>query len=142
MNESPVKVDIKRLFEWIAALVGAVNCIYVPLAVNQWDFPLPSLYFVEIFLLGLMVIVFVAWRTQFNERWYLVPWIAAGIILAFVVLGGFSIGFFLIPAFLAFIVVGILADLQSGNSKAAHLAALIIAALAQSAVMYVAIRFV
>ena len=135
-------MDYRRLIEWLAALIGAITCIYVPGVVRQWDFPFPALYFIEIILIGLLVTVFVTWRSRFGEVWHVVPWLAAGIMLAFVVLGGFSIGFFLIPALLAFVVVGIMADLQSGKSMASHLAALIIAALAQSAVMYVAIGFV
>ena len=135
-------MDYRRLIEWLAALIGAITCFYVPAVFRQWDFPFPALYFIEIILIGLLVTVFVAWRSRFGEGWHVMPWLASGIMLAFVVLCGFSIGFFLIPALLAFVVVGIMADLQSGKSMASHLAALIIAALAQSAVMYVAIGFV
>jgi hypothetical protein len=124
--------------EWLAALVGAVNCIFVPLAFAQNQgrlFPLPGLYFVEIALLGVLVLVFVAARTGLEARWLALPWIAAGIVLAFVILGGFSIGPYLIPAFLAFVVTGVLVDIQTGRAMAKHLGILVVAAVAQGALM-------
>lgn len=145
MNNSPEKINVKRLLEWIAALIGAVNCIIVPGAFfqsGQTDFPFPFLYFVEIALLGVLVIGFVAARPRLGTRWNALPWVAAGILLAFVILGGFSIGLFLIPAFLAFTITGFLVDLQTGGSMARHFGLLLVAAVAQGAVimMLVSIR--
>jgi hypothetical protein len=138
MGDSPVKVDVKRVAEWIAALIGAINCIYVSAAFaqpGQRDFPLPGLYFMEIALLGLLVLGFVAARPRLGERWNALPWVVAGIVLAFVILGGFSIGFYLIPALVAFTITGLLIDLQTGGLMARHLGLLFVAAMAQGTMM-------
>jgi hypothetical protein len=131
------------VLEWIAALIGAANCIYVPLAFTQPQgslFPLPGLYFIEIALIGVLVLVFVAVRPGLKARWLALPWIAGGIILAFVILGGFSIGFYLIPALIAFIAVGLLADRQAGGAMTRHLGMFFVATVVQGAVMYLLIQ--
>lgn len=133
-----------RLLEWLAAVIGAANCVIVPLLFaqpGQRDFPFPALYFIEIALLGVAVITCVALRPATPGRWSIVPWIAAGIILAFVILGGFSIGFFLIPALFAFIVAGVAIDKQAGGPIARHFGLLLVAAIAQGAFMLLAIQF-
>lgn len=96
MNISTHKSSMLRPLEWLAALIGAINCILVPglFAQQGRSFPLPFLYFLEIILLGVLVLLFVARRPQLDDRWHALPWAAAGVILAFVILGGFSIGFF------------------------------------------------
>jgi hypothetical protein len=130
-----------RMTEWLAALVGAVNCVFVPLAFAQNQgslFPLPALYFVEIATLGVLVLVFVALRSRLGLHWNALPWIAAGIILAFVILGGFSIGPFLIPALIAFIATGILVDWQTGGAITRNVGLLLVAAVVQGAVMALA----
>ena len=45
MTHSSGKFSVMRVGEWAAALIGAVNCILVPLAFAQSgsDFPLPGL---------------------------------------------------------------------------------------------------
>lgn len=134
------KVDIRRLFEWIAALIGAVNCLFVSIVFWQGDFPAPALYLIEIALLGLFVVAFVAARARLSTRWNALPWVAAGILLAFVILGGFSIGFFLIPAFLAFAIVGVLADTMDHRAMARHFGFLLVAAVAHAAVMLMLVR--
>ncbi len=138
MTHSAGKSVFIRAGEWIAALIGAVNCIIVPLAFAQSQedlFPLPGLYFIEISLVGLLVLGFVALRPGLGWRWLALPWVAAGIILAFVVLGGFSIGFYLIPALVAFVVVGWLANGQAERTKGTQIGQLVVAAVIQGAVM-------
>lgn len=145
MTDSTQKSSTIRPLEWIAALVGAVNCILVPALFAQsggGDFPLPGLYFVEITLLGVLVLVFVATRPRLDLRWNAFPWAAAGIILTFVILAGFSIGFFLIPALVAFVVVGVLADQQSGGAASRHVGLMLVAAVIQGAVMLLAIQII
>jgi len=51
------------------------------------------------------------------------------------VLGGFTIGLYLVPAFLAFVATGVLVDWQAGGAVARHLGYLLIATVAQAAVM-------
>ncbi|MBP8950684.1 MAG: hypothetical protein KBG73_17695 [Candidatus Promineofilum sp.] len=50
-------------------------------------------------------------------------------------LGGFTIGLYLVPAFLAFVATGVLVDWQAGGAVARHLGYLLIATVAQAAVM-------
>lgn len=138
MSDLPDTSSAKRLAEWIAALIGAVNCILVPFGFAQAgnrDFPLPALYFIEIALLGVLVLAFVALRPRLGRRWNALPWAAAGIILAFVILGGFSIGFYMVPALIAFIAVGALANAQSGGFAVNHVGLFLVAAVAQAALM-------
>jgi hypothetical protein len=85
------------------------------------------------------VLVFVAMRPRLSTRWQALPWIAAGIILPFVILGGFSIGFFLIPALIAFCATGLLVDWQAGGLEARHLGYLLLVAVIQAAVMILAV---
>jgi hypothetical protein len=134
-----------RALEWIAALAGAITCVAVPLVFLQpdrADFPLPGLYFVEIALTGVGVLVVVAFRSRLSSRWEIVPWVAAGIVLAFVVLGGFSIGPYLIPALIAFLAVGVLIGWQTGRLHVGYLGYWLTAAIMQAALMLLAVQFV
>jgi hypothetical protein len=127
---------VKRLLEWIAAVIGALNCAFIPLlfAPSQPQlFPLPGLYFIEIMVLGLLVLVATAVRPAAWSK--PIPWIAAGILLAFVIIGGFSIGFFLIPAFIAFLLVGLLAGWQTGGNIGKYIGLFFVAAVVQAGVM-------
>jgi hypothetical protein len=128
---------------WLAALVGAATCIILPLLFSQGgrDFPLPALYFIEIALVGVLVVIYVALHSRLTRRWRVLPWIGAGIVLAFVILGGFSIGFYLVPALLAFVAVGALADWQGDGLMAQHLGYLLLAAVVQGALMLIAVQF-
>jgi hypothetical protein len=142
MNIYPAKADLRRLLEWTAALIGAMNCIAIPALFAQsgaLDFPFPLLYFIEIVITGVGVLVFVALRQRLSTRWQALPWIAAGIILPFVILGGFSIGFFLIPALIAFCATGLLVGWQAGGLEARHLGYLLLVAVIQAAVMILAV---
>ena len=133
-----------RAGEWLAALIGAVNCVLVPAVFARSQrplFPLPGLYFVQIALLGVLVLAFVAARPQLKGRWAALPWLAAGVMLAFVILGGFSIGPFLIPAFIAIVATGFLGDLQAGAAIGRHVGYLLVAAVAQAGVMGLMILF-
>jgi len=131
----------KRLAVWLAALVGAVVCVLAPLLfAPQQDglWPLPGLYLMQIALVGVLALVFVAAGWGLKAHWRWLPWAAAGILLAFVILGGFSIGPFLSPAFVAFALVGILVDWPDGGAMARHAGVLLVAAVAQAAVMLLA----
>ena len=56
--------------------------------------------------------------------------------LAFVILGGFTIGLYLIPALIAFAALGVLIDWEAGGlSIARNLGLLIVAGVAQGVVM-------
>ena len=109
--------------KWLTALTGAFDCLAVaflfslnqsipgkPFA-NLW--PIPGLYFIELIALAGLAIAFIVEQpkpTVFSSP--RVPWVSAGIILAFVILGAWSIGPFLLPALLAFLLLGVLEDLS------------------------------
>lgn len=121
------------------ALLALLNCVIVPLwfsatlAAYQELFPLPFLYFVEIALTGIAAFWLVY---QSDHRHWL--WALGGILLAFVVLGSFTIGLFLAPAFL---LVSMLAVWQTAAAKRWRAALLLpVGALAQSALMLLVIR--
>ena len=144
MTSSAGEMRLLRAGEWLTVLISAVNCVLVPAVFAQSQrplFPLPGLYFVQIALLGVLVLAFVAARPQLRGRWAALPWLAAGVTLAFVILGGFSIGLFLIPAFIGFVITGVFGDLQAGGAMGRHVGYLLVAAVAQAAVMGLMILF-
>ena len=135
---------LARITEWLLATVGVVNCIVVPFlfAQNQSDlFPLPGLYFIEIALSGVLGLISVVNEHHEDSRWQMIPWIVAGILLAFVLLGGFSIGFFLIPATVAFLGIGILGDRHSSRRMVYHAGFFLVAAAVQATIMLIAVMF-
>lgn len=137
---------MKRTLELISAAAGALICTFVPIFFSQSggsEFPYPFLYFFEIALSGVAVLLFVLVRKRLSlsPRLNPLPWVAAGMLLAFVILGGFSIGPCLIPAFVAFLVTGMAVDLQTGGLRANHAAILLLATVIQAGFMLLAIQF-
>lgn len=132
--------------EWVRvtlSIVAAFNCAAVVMLFSssqQGDlWPAPGLYFIELILLGLAGLVATAQDKPGAPGWWgLIPWVASGALLAFVVLGGFSIGPFLIPAMLLFAVSGGLADLWYKRSLLRHLVWWAVAAVFQGAVVALA----
>lgn len=133
----------RRIAQWLLAILGAVNCIVIPMMFASQTplFPAPGLYLIEIALVGVLGLVSVVSEYHDHPRWQMVPWLAAGILLAFVVLGGFSIGFFLIPATLAFLIVGVLENRRAERGLVHHLGLFVIAAVVQGAIMMVPVMF-
>jgi hypothetical protein len=151
---SPARSGFGRGLEWALVLAGAFlnSVIVVIFAVGQAAtpgvsalenlYPLPLLYFIEI--LGLSFLAILGLNTSVPQsnrsRWTpVLPWIAAGGLLAFVLLGGFSIGFYLIPGMLTFIAAGILADRRLNRHLAGHAAILVVAAVVQVSIMLAAV---
>ena len=133
---------IARVLEWILGVIGAMNCVAVPILVvpDQRElFPLPDLYFIEIASLGMLSIAAVVIQTDDYTRWTVAPWISAGVLATFVILGGFSIGFFLIPAAIAFLLTGILMDWRFGGDIGRHAGLAAVSAVVQAALMLSAI---
>ena len=133
-----MKVFFIRFF----AAIGALNAIGIPLLFSidpnqQPLFPLPGLYFIEIALVGV-----IGAFSLFLGRWSIAPWLASGILLAFVVLGGFSIGFFLIPAFLAFAVGGALQAGPSAPGLIRGSGLLLVGALGQTALILALVQII
>lgn len=137
----------KRVLEWIFCLLGVLNCIIVLIAfipsqlsseglISIW--PLPFIYFIEIAVLGILCLVSVGiQREKLNSKWSGVPWICSGVLLAFVILGAWTIGFFLIPALILFLLVGIMIDRRLQGDIALHLIFFVSAGLAQASIVFV-----
>lgn len=135
---------LSRPAEWILAVVGAANCIVVPFFFVEGQsplFPFPGLYLIEIALLGVLGLISIIVEQNEDSRWRVVPWAVAGILLAFVVLGAWTIGFFLIPATLAFLLAGVLGDRRLNRPLVNHAGVFLIAAIVQAAVMLTAVLF-
>jgi hypothetical protein len=146
------KTSLSRKFEWIFASIAALVCVFVPafFGASQlsipyatiWDIlPFPGLYFIEIATLGIATLISV-YSDDHSKRsfWNSVPWISAGIILTFVILGALTIGFFLIPAFISFLVVGIIADRRKSGDIPLHLILLFAASIFQVALVYAVLQ--
>ncbi len=118
--------------------VGALDTLIVPLIFSQGQeplFPLPGLYLIEIGLVGLLALASI-----FARRWPLVPWLAGGILLAFVVLGAWTIGFFLVPGFLAFSAAAALWQGPPAASLLRPAGILVLAAFIQASGMLLAVQ--
>ena len=131
-----------RSVEFGLAVLGALDCVgvaglFTSTQLGQQLWPLPGLYFVEISLLGITAFLAVARNgSQFASRWSALPWIAAGILATFFVLGGFSIGPSLGPGMLAFLVAGILQDIRQRGDWPRHFMLFMLAALLQGGLMF------
>lgn len=107
---------------WISAWIAALDCLAVAILFsmsqstipgstfsNLW--PTPGLYFIELAILAVLILSAVPnLISPTTGLWRPVPWIASGIMLAFVVLGAWSIGPFLVPALLTFMLIAVLAE--------------------------------
>ncbi|OGO72996.1 MAG: hypothetical protein A2Z49_07130 [Chloroflexi bacterium RBG_19FT_COMBO_56_12] len=134
--------------EWILSALGALNCLIVPAMFTYSQFsqpgtyladfwPFPAIYFIEIALFGLGCLISVAKNNpDRGSAWNYLPWISAGGLLAFVILGAWTIGFFLIPALLFLIGVGIISDRRKKDNLALHFIIFIGSAMVQSIIVF------
>jgi hypothetical protein len=113
---------------------------------SPWQnlYPFPLLYLIEIVALGYLALLPLLHEEPGRERPGRMPaliWISAGGLLAFVILGGFSIGFYLIPGMLAFVIAGILADRRQNLSLTGHVGLMFLAASIQAAIMLIVVNW-
>lgn len=104
---------MKNRLALLLAYIGALDCVFVPVlfgaAIQQPFFPFPGLYFLEISLLGFVGLISAMQNPVEKPVWgQYAPWGTAGILLAFNILGAWTIGLYLIPGTLAFLGVGFL----------------------------------
>jgi hypothetical protein len=105
-----------RTIEIILAFAGAFICAAVSIlfAASQASagaglWPLPGLVFVELVFLGQLGLLAAAREAGIaNQVWGYVPWGVTGVLTSLVILGGFSIGPFLLPAALCFLMVSLI----------------------------------
>ena len=137
-----------RSLEWVFSVLGAINCILISIlfSLSQIQlpggdlsdiWPLPAIYFLEIIILGIMCVIAVAKnQDQPNFFWSGIPWICSGILFAFVILGAWTIGFYLIPAMILFLIVGIMGDRRIKGDIALHLIYFVSGGIAQSILVF------
>jgi hypothetical protein len=135
------------VFEWMLAVFGAVVCFGVAFVFASYQkndlWPIPGFYFIEMVALAVLgVISLLPHSGSTTSRWGMVPWIIAGAFFPLVLLGIFSIGIFLYPAMLAFLLVGVLNDIRKKTSMAPHIGWAVAAALIQGGLMYIFILVV
>jgi len=118
--------------------IGAVDTLIIPIlfAAQGQLSPITVFYFTEIGLAGLA-----AMGSIFSRRRPLVPWITSGILLAFVILGGFSIGFYLVPGLLAFSAAGTLWHGRLDKSLLSPIGLFLLTGLVQAAFMLSVVNF-
>ncbi len=132
---------MKRVIEWILASGGAGICVGG--AAFSWQSlarpvsPLAALYLMEMAVLGVLGLIGVAANVPPRlPRWGWVAWRAAGAILAFAGLGAWTVGLQFLPAGIAFLGAGLLADRRRDQSLYRHLDLLVLAALLQAGFMF------
>jgi hypothetical protein len=147
-EETRLRVDYpqERLARsWVLAMITALYCLIVVIlfAASQLSlpgssiWPFPGLYFIEIFLLGCLGLTsLIKNAAPGRHGWTSLPWVGAGGLFAFVILGAWTIGFFLIPAMILSIAVGIFEDRRKKDNLPLHVILFLAAAIAQAAIVF------
>jgi hypothetical protein len=139
-----------RILELSLATAAAINCLLVGVLFGYSQaasapsslWPFPGLYLLEIALAGAA-----GWMGAVRSEgdptsaWAWLPWIAGGVLSTFVILGGFSIGFYLIPAAAGFTLAGLLFDLRRKALRPTRLGSLLAAAIIQGSLMLILVIF-
>ena len=128
---------VLRGCEWFFALLGAAVCVVVAIAFASQQFNdlwlTPGLYFLEIIFLALLVLISkVAEVKPVKMSNSVITWIAGGVLLAFVILWGFSMGLFLVPAMLSFWLAAAAGDMRQNYPILPHLRLALVAAIIQA----------
>lgn len=128
---------------WLFAVLAAVSCL-IPvilftasqLTLGSSIWPFPGIYFLEIILLGLLALISVMKNSPAGKHsWTSLPWIGAGGLFAFVILGAWTIGFFLIPGMILSILVGATEDRRKKDNLGLHVILLLAAAFVQAVIV-------
>lgn len=140
-----------RTVEYILFVLAGINCIFITAAFSYTEFslsggqigslfPFPGIYFIELIAIGIpcLLTVFLL-NEETSTGWSVIAWIFSGLLIAFVILYAWNIGFFLIPGMLLLLVVGILIDKRTQRSAALHLIYLLTAALSQGIFVFLVI---
>jgi hypothetical protein len=125
-------------FEHFLPILGTAICLVTSVLVWRWVsslqaiWPLPGLYFVEIPLVcavaaGLFLLGGAPGRAA--------VWSSAGILIAFSLLGAFSVGLYYFPVAVIFIIAALIVDVKAKRSLLVHLAVYFAAALVQGVLM-------
>jgi hypothetical protein len=99
----------EKIFGVLGFIVCLITCLRITQVFladpHQELFPLPALYLLEMIAASLVAAI---GTFKEGERWGRSIWAAGGIIAAFVLMGGFSIGFFFIPTAILVLIAALL----------------------------------
>ena len=121
------------------ALFGSIICVTLAAVIwrkvsgSQDTWPFPTLYFVELMAMGIIV---AAAYLRSNAARAITAWSAAGAVMAFSILGAWTVGLIFLPAAVAFIAAALITDLRNPGRIAAHAGIFIAAGVIQSALMF------
>lgn len=130
--------------EWVLIILAGINCTFAviyfglinspsleEIVTSQW--PLPFLYYLEIIAIVIAsVIAMTTVQINPNPQRPVVFWICSGILLTFVILGAWTIGFFLLPAMIIYLIVGILTGRKTGSDISRHIIYFVVAGIGQA----------
>ena len=129
------------------AVLGTAACLIVSagawlsIRAQQSMWPLPDLYLLEMAAVsGLCTWSLWSNGTRLTSRGGILAWAMIGVILGFVILGAFSIGFAYIPTAGLLVSAAILSNLRRRHNPFMLLGVCLAAAVAQAAIMLIIIQ--
>jgi hypothetical protein len=130
---------LERLTAGLAALACMITSLaaWRSISPRQEMWPLPGLYFIELPLVTLIVAA--AFAAQASSR-SILAWVGLGIVAAFSILGVFSVGMAYVPVALLLGIAAISLDLREARPLGMHVGICLVAAIAQTSLMLLAIR--
>ncbi len=139
---------IAFLAEWLFVIFGVIVCLGVAALIGSQKSPLwpvPGFYLIEFTLIAIVGAVnqLVMTGTVAYSRTFAwlslkeIRWIIVGMLLPFVIFGGFSIGLLILPALLAFLIAGIISDWSSNNKVIIHIGIPVISAVIQGSLIII-----
>lgn len=138
MTEGSPKTTKVVLLEYLLAAAAMTICVaigYMTLKYLQYE-SITVIYMTEIAAVGVGGLYsIVKDRPPLSSTWGLASWAMAGILLAFAVLAGFSIGLFLLPAAASMVIAAALADRRRNRRSLTGILSMLFIAFIQAAVV-------
>ena len=145
-NQLPIQSDpdeVPPARTWLLAVLTALYCLIVvflfassQVSTGSSLWPFPGLYFLEIILFASLGLISIAKNSPPGKLiWTSLPWIGAGGLLSFVILGAWTIGFYLIPPMFLSIGVGVIEDRRKKDNLPLHIILYLAAAFVQAAIV-------
>jgi hypothetical protein len=126
--------------ERLLSSLGAITCMII--CIRLWSvlgstqplWPIPALYFLEMIAASLVGY----WGILRSEQrpGSAITWAAAGVLLAFSGMAGFSVGFYFILTALLLILAALISDIRRKQRIGLHLGAFTLAAVVQVLLMF------
>lgn len=129
-----------KVVAFVGLVFGSSAALYSFLAVSGYQpvWPLPGLYRVEMIVASVIAFLVVFWEDWFSAT---KVWLMVGVLLAFVILGGWSVGPLFLPATWMFAIVRIGWNGRRAQDWLRSLGACAMAFVIQASLMVIVIRF-